>query len=101
MDFTVIFTHEWDLGSGGRPKVTVCCGRRRAFHTFRFHCEFHTLCENETRFWFHSEITNPGLDSRLLVLRRAWRPVAAGSTVLRDRDLTVKGTAAGRRRVIN
>ena len=20
MDFTVIFTHEWDLGSGGRPK---------------------------------------------------------------------------------
>ena len=48
-----------DLRSGGRPKVTVCCGRRRAFHTFRFHCEFHTLCENETRFCFHSEITNP------------------------------------------
>ena len=30
-----------DLRSGGRPKVTVCCGRRRAFHTFCFHCEFH------------------------------------------------------------
>ena len=23
MNFTVIFTHEWDLGSGGRPKVMV------------------------------------------------------------------------------
>ena len=43
--------------TGDRPKVTVC-GQRRAFHTFRFHCEFHTLCENEARFWFHSEITN-------------------------------------------
>ena len=32
----------WGRGVAPRLWFTVC-GRRRAFHTFRFHCEFHTL----------------------------------------------------------
>ena len=48
---------------GGPPGIFELT---RAFHTFRFHCEFHILCENKLNSpktkadpAFHSEITNP------------------------------------------
>ena len=35
------------MGSGVRGSPQGYAVSVRAFHTFRFHCEFHTLCENE------------------------------------------------------
>ena len=40
MNFTVIFTHEWDLGSGGRPKVMAYAVDVGHFTHFAFTVNF-------------------------------------------------------------
>ena len=63
---TVVFTHECDLGAWVARKVMRSAVKSLVgHHTFRFHCEFHTLCETNL-ICFHSEITNPASGGRPL-----------------------------------